>query len=858
MFRLFPLISIPQLRASWGRTSLVIGGTLTGVALIVAINIINTSVLANVQRTIELMAGPADLEITLGLGEIGFAEDVVDIVRRDPAVRHAVPLVRGTISLADSPRETLQLFGADLTAEEELARYSVTAVTSRHEALRALEDPHSVFLTEIFARDHGVHVADKIRLSTPTGINEFTVQGLLRAEGMAAAFGGQLVVMDLAAAQRSLAKEGRVDQIDVVLNPSVDLNEVIGRLKSALPPELTVERPAQRSVQYERILASFQAMLTGLSLLCLVAGIFIIYNTTSTGALHRAFVIARLRRIGATPTEVFSLFMLEAFVLGLFGTLLGVGVGVLLARLLTGMVTESMGVIFQLRFPTEGESIDLRQLAVIALSGIAVTLFASGFAAARVARMDLLDTMRASVHRSSLAPAARGLVPSWIALVLVSALALLCEQRFKSIAWGNVGATLWNASVIVIAIPLVRSLTRPVSTALSRVFGAPGEAAGTSLFRASTRTGVTVAAVALVLTVGITVSSLAYSFHRTTETYVKGFLAGDLIVSAVATEGGWLETPLPEELATELRGIPGVRAVESVRALPGQMFRGDRIAIGAVTDAFFDPARFPPGWYREGDPAKAVDALRAGTAVNVSTALADRYDLHAGDTIELDTPTGKLALPIAGVVPDLLSNRGSVLLSRRLLVERWHEPTLSRINLFLEPGEALDAVRTRVVERIGDRYRVKILSMRDVLAYHEDKVNRAFAFTDAIQLLIVIVTIAGIFDLLLSAIIERRRELALWRLIGADERAVRRSIVIESATVGAIGAVLGVLVGAVTTWIWVDINFRYLLGYSLERHFAVRAAVWYVGLVMLMTVLAGYAAARQATRQPILDGIRTE
>jgi ABC-type lipoprotein release transport system permease subunit len=82
--------------------------------------------------------------------------------------------------------------------------------------------------------------------------------------------------------------------------------------------------------------------------------------------------------------------------------------------------------------------------------------------------------------------------------------------------------------------------------------------------------------------------------------------------------------------------------------------------------------------------------------------------------------------------------------------------------------------------------------------------------------------------------------------------------VIESATVGGIGALLGVLVGAVTTWIWVDINFRYLLGYSLERHFAVWAAIWYVGLVMLMTMLAGYAAARQATRQPILDGIRTE
>jgi putative ABC transport system permease protein len=277
-----------------------------------------------------------------------------------------------------------------------------------------------------------------------------------------------------------------------------------------------------------------------------------------------------------------------------------------------------------------------------------------------------------------------------------------------------------------------------------------------------------------------------------------------------------------------------------------------------MTDGFFDPTRFPPGWYREGNASQAAEALRAGNAVNVSTVLADRYDLHVGDTIELDTPTGRLALPIVGVVPDLLSDRGSVLLNRRLVVERWHEPTLTRVNLFLQPGESLDAVRERIVQRVGDTYRLKILSMRDVLAYHEDKVNSAFAFTDAIQLLIIVVTIAGIFDLLLSAIIERRRELAVWRLIGADDRAVHRSIVIESGTVGAIGAVLGVVVGAVTTWIWVAVNFRYLLGYNLEQHLAVRATIWYVALVMMMTVLAGYLAARQATRDPILDGIRAE
>src|SRR5439155_11406022 len=101
----------------WGGTALVVGGIATGVSLIVAINVINRSVLDNFRRTIELIAGPAALEVTLGVGEVGFPEAALEAVSADPDVVTAVPLVRGTVALADDPAETLQLFGADLTNE---------------------------------------------------------------------------------------------------------------------------------------------------------------------------------------------------------------------------------------------------------------------------------------------------------------------------------------------------------------------------------------------------------------------------------------------------------------------------------------------------------------------------------------------------------------------------------------------------------------------------------------------------------------------------------------------------------------------------------------------------------------------
>lgn len=358
---------------------------------------------------------------------------------------------------------------------------------------------------------------------------------------------------------------------------------------------------------------------------------------------------------------------------------------------------------------------------------------------------------------------------------------------------------------------------------------------------------------------GITFSSLVLSLRQAAGSYYDegGFLAGDLVISAIATEGGWLETPLPEEVRREIATIPGVREVELVRAVPGQMYRGQRISLLAVTDGFLDPARYG-SWFLAGDPTAAAKELRAGRAATIANALADRFGLGVGDTITLDTPHGSLTLPIVGVVRDYMSDRGTVTFHRRLLVEHWDERTVSRLNAMVDPGESLETMRRRIADRLGDRYRLKVMLTREMVEYHVAAIDRAFAFTDAIQLLVAIVTVAGIFDLLLAAIWERRRDLALWQVIGADQRSVRWSVVIESATIGVLGAALGAVVGLITGWIWIKINFRYLLGFALEYHFALGPALRYGVLVMAMTVLAGYFAARQATRQSILSGIQSE
>jgi putative ABC transport system permease protein len=551
--------------------------------------------------------------------------------------------------------------------------------------------------------------------------------------------------------------------------------------------------------------------------------------------------------------------MTEALLLGTVGTALGILVGIVLARLLTALIEETMGVVFQLRFPIEVLTTDLRHQLVIGLVGIAATLFASYSAARRVTRLSPLEVFRADARSLSVRTSSSKLVGWWLLLVAISATALVLEVRYKSADWGNFASTLWFASSIVIAVPMVALLTAVSDRLLAKVFGAEGMMAAESLGRAPTRTGVTVAAIALVLTVGISVASMAHSHRQSVrEQVLGGVLACDLAVSAVATEGGWLETPLPGSLVSELAQLAGVQRAESWRVLPGHLYRDSRVALVGISDGLLDPQRYPSGWYIEGNAESAEPPLRNGTGTVVSEAFADRFGLSLDDDVALDTPTGVLRLRVVGVMRDYVSDRGALWLSSRLLADYWKDSAVSWILIFAHEGSAIESLRSEIAEMLAHRYRLKILSMQDLDSYLSEKIDRAYAFTFAIQLLIAIVTAAGIFDLLLAAIWERRRELALWRVIGADERTVRRSVILESAAIGALGSLLGLLVGIVTTLIWIHAHYRHLLGYYLELHFPYSSTVWYITLVMTMTVVAGYAAARHATRQSVLQGIQTE
>src|SRR5262249_37417317 len=200
-----------HVRSAWTRMALSVLAVGLAVSLVVAIRLMNGAVLASFLDAVDAMGGRAALSIT-GADGGAFPDALVDTVAAVPGVKLAVPLVSSIAFPDDDTGELLTVHGVDFTHDADVRLY--------HEgsADEILNDPHSVVLTKKFAEERGLTLGQTIRLATPTSVQAFTIRGLLEPQGLARALGGRLVVMDLYAAQHVFASDGRINQIDLVLD----------------------------------------------------------------------------------------------------------------------------------------------------------------------------------------------------------------------------------------------------------------------------------------------------------------------------------------------------------------------------------------------------------------------------------------------------------------------------------------------------------------------------------------------------------------------------------------------------------------------------------------------------------------
>ena len=296
---LLRLLSWPYFRKHVLRTALTVAGIILGVAVVVGMRTANESVLAAFSRTIDRVAGRTELEVTAG--ETGFGEDVLEQVQSASTVRVAVPVIEATVESTVPGQGMLLVLGVDMTGDRSLRDYDLEGGESVviDDPLIFLAQPDSLIVSEEFAQRNGLSPGDRVPLGTAEGLKQFTVRGIMKPSGLTSAFGGNLAIMDIYAAQRMFGRGRTFDRIDLAVAPGSTIEECQRELRALLGSGFEIRPPSGRGQQFEAMLAGYSIMMTASSAFALCIGLFIIYNSFAIAVTQRRAEVGILRALGA-------------------------------------------------------------------------------------------------------------------------------------------------------------------------------------------------------------------------------------------------------------------------------------------------------------------------------------------------------------------------------------------------------------------------------------------------------------------------------------------------------------------------------------------------------------------------------
>ncbi len=852
--RTWSVMRLTILRHLWTspvRVLVTVTGVAIGVATFTAIQATNESVLRSFTRAIDVVAGRATIEIFSG--ELGIDERLLPVVQRVDGVLAAAPIMQTVASVADRPGEALLLMGVDLFAEDQFREYRL-ADGDRSPGIEDLLSPDAIFVTAAFAEAHGLQKGGSLTLLVGPRRQRFSVKGLLTPQGPARAFDGNIAILDIAAAQVAFGKIGRLDRIDLVTHERVPLDEIRARLVTLLPPHLTVQRPDRRGHQVEKMLRAFRLNLTALSAIALLVSLFLVYNAVSLSVLERRRQIGILRSLGLTRSAVAALFAAEGMALGLLGSLLGVGGGLLLGRALLQSVSRTVSVLYAYLRVEEIEVSPVLLLTALGLgsAGALLASLAPAYAASRIAPKDAMylgSFERTWMRRSPLALLG--------GLLLLTASFLLTRPGpvggaplfgYLSLACLIFGVAYFTPQLLRFTGAGIHSLCGGMRAPLLTL------AAG-NLSSQVGRSAVAVAAMmtAIAMLVGLTL--MIGSFRRTVELWVEQTIRADIIVSPAARFVKGSQARLPDTFIEGAARTPGIAALDP--------FIGQRVDLlgqeGLLAAGDFEVvARYGRLLFRRGESATVLRRAKAEDGVIISESLALSRGLTEGDRLPLYLPSGRVELPIIGVFYDYSTDGGKVVMDRSLWERTGGGQGADVLAIYLQPGADEAAVRRQLLTIAGEDSAIALNSNRALKARVLEIFDNTFAVARALELIAILVSVLGIFNVLWASVLNRQREIGVLRSVGATRAQLLRIVLWEAGLLGLLADLLGLLAGIALSLILIHVINKQSFGWTIQFQFSWWVVIKSSIIALGAALLAGYLPARRAARLNVAAAVAYE
>jgi putative ABC transport system permease protein len=658
--------------------------------------------------------------------------------------------------------------------------------------------------------------------------------------------------MDIGWAQELLGTAGRLDSVQILLAEDADPSTVTAAARDLVPADVVVAAPQQRSEQIGKMLASFQLNLTALSLVSLLVGMFLIYNTVSAAVVRGRREIGILRAIGTSRREIRALFLGEALVFGIPGIILGILAAFPLAGLLVGAVGETISSLYVL-VSIEKLAVTPWQIAAAALAGLASVLAAAWIPSGEATKVQVTRALHLGTAMEHYAT-----IPNrWLVYGLVSLVIAFAASWFAL----HTGPALLGFAAAFLVIIGFAFLVPAATTVVGRVIsplvsllprGTAWRLAARNLVRAMHRNSLTTAALMAAIAMTVGVSVMIYSFRASVDTWINRTIQADLFVTLAANEVTGFQTTIPDEVIAWLENHPLVQSVDTLheKRIP---FRGEEVFLAVIRGRMRGELEFTGG-----DSERKAQLLRSPGHVAVSESFARRHKAAEGDTIELAAPSGPQTFRIAGIYLDYTRDQGVILMDRDNYLAHWPAVGAHSSGVHLHDPNKAEILGAELRKKFGKDTEYAIYSNASLRQRIFEIFDQTFAVTYVLRTISVIVAVLGVSLTLTTLVTEREREIGIMRAVGSSSGQVRRAFLAESALIGFLASLVGLAAGAclamVLTWV---INLAFF-GWTVQLRYPWDLMAWTPVWIIAAAAVAGLLPAARASRIQPATALRSE
>jgi putative ABC transport system permease protein len=847
------LVTLRQWRLHKLRLALTLAGIALGVAVFFAVRTANTTLVGSLSSTVEKLAGQATLQVSAG--EASFPQDTLRIVRATPGVQLSEPVIETVVETALPDSTNLLIMGMDTGSDLKLyqGEFDQSGLEISN-PLAFTSRPDSIAVSRPFADRYGLKEGDHLPVYTPKGKQDFTVRGFFKTSGASVVFGGNIALMDIYAAQAAFGRADRVDRIDIMTTAGTSVDPVEQDLRGRLPAGLEVARPDRRGQGLEKAVSAMRLGLFIMSLLALMVGVFIIFNSLSVSVNQRWKEIGVLRAVGVESAHVQEMFLGEAVVLGLVGSAAGVGIGFVLAGGATKIMSSVLGSMYGV-VSTPGRPEFHWDYAITAFTvGVVATLVAVWLPARAASRLDPIQALHnIEVQR-------REGVLGWARFGL-GILFIIVGLALTFFSPPGVGLTIHFIYSMMVQFGLVLLLpkfvvwgSRLLRPLMGRLFGAEGVIAVDASVRMPRRTSATVGSLMLGLSFVFSVGAFIHSHKAALNRMLDRCVNADLMV-ATSEQLRSRTYHFSQEQEKRVSSLPGVRDVDGMRVTGLAYGSDDIIVIARDMGLWFQNS---PGLLDEGNDRQAQEISRRGDGFVISQNHAVRTGLGLGDKLRLETPAGPLERPIVGILEFYYVEKGTVFMDRELYKKYWGDNAVDLILLNLNPGVDRVAFKTDINRAMAGEQRSFIYTSEEYKEWSSRLTDQFFTLTYLEMLIAIFVAAMGLINMLVISVSERQREFGIFRALGGLRNQVRKIIVLEAASIALLGFATGIIAGLFNAYFLVRTAARIIAGFNLRFQFPLTVVLVTLPVVLFVALAAAWWTAQRALRLPVVEAIGYE